>query len=209
MVTPAQLARELEISAKTVRAWLRARWPREASGLRWELTDEQVALARQRWSAGTLAQVHRQPHLPARAWRARDSSDEAYVLGLLDQLLGTPGLRQHTFPWLVGDTGPRGRRRLPVDGYWPQRKLVVEYRERQHHQPVPHFDKRLTVSGVHRGEQRRRYDQRRDQLIPEHGLSLLVIQPEQLTCNKRGRLRRDHQADLAALRALLTSRGQL
>ncbi|GGV77634.1 hypothetical protein GCM10010228_44770 [Streptomyces massasporeus] len=91
------------------------------------------------------------------------------------------------------------------DAYWPGHRLVVEYRELQHDQPVPHFDKpdRLTVSGVHRGEQRALYDARRDTGIPAHGLRLVVVRPADLDADGRGRLRRNREADLAALRKIL------
>jgi len=136
----------------------------------------------------------------------RETSDEFYVLDLCDQALGEKGLRQHRFDWLLGDPGATGRRvRLPVDGYWPNANVVVEYRERQHDQPVPHFDKpdRLTVSGVHRGLQRALYDARRDELIPTHGLKLIVITPEDLEATTRGRLRRNPENDLPAIARLL------
>jgi hypothetical protein len=135
------------------------------------------------------------------------SRDEHYVLDLLDELVGVPALRQDRFDWLVGDPGRDGRRavRLPVDAYWPHLGLVVEYRERQHDEPVAFFDKpdRMTVSGVHRGEQRRRYDTRRDVEVPAHGLRLLVIRPRDLASDRRGRLLRDRDADVGALRRLL------
>lgn len=57
-------------------------------------------------------------------------------------------MTQHKLDWLLGDAGAGGRRaKLPVDAYWPGHQLVVEYRELQHDQPMPHFDKpdRLTV----------------------------------------------------------------
>ncbi|WP_431780570.1 hypothetical protein [Streptomyces chumphonensis] len=136
----------------------------------------------------------------------RDESDEAYVVALCDRILGESALTQHRFDWLLGDPGAGGRRvRLPVDAYWPGRRLVVEYRERQHDRPMPHFDKpdRLTVSGVHRGEQRALYDARREELIPAHGLRLVVVRPADLAADGRGRLRRDEAADLAALEAIL------
>lgn len=136
----------------------------------------------------------------------RETSDEAYVLDLCDQVLGEGGLRQHRFDWLLGDPGKAGRRvRLPVDGYWPGANLVVEYRERQHDQPVTHFDKpdRMTVSGVHRGVQRAIYDSRRDELIPAHDIQLVVITPANLDATPRGRLRRNRPHDLAAIRRLL------
>ncbi|MFF7472518.1 hypothetical protein [Streptomyces sp. NPDC008092] len=140
---------------------------------------------------------------------ARDDSDEAYVVGLCNQVLGETALTQHRFDWLRGDPGVGGRCvRLPVDGYWPGHQLVVEYRELQHDRPVPHFDKpdRLTVSGVHRGEQRALYDGRRDTEIPAHGLRLIVIRPADLDADGRGRLRRNEEADLAALGRILARR---
>lgn len=137
----------------------------------------------------------------------RSESDEAYVLDLCDEYLGEVARRQHRFDWLRGDPGVDGRRaKLPVDGYWPQRRLVVEYRERQHDEAVPFFDKpdRMTVSGVHRGEQRALYDARRDTEAPAHRLRLVVIRPADLDADPRGRLyRRDRQSDLAAIGVLL------
>lgn len=139
----------------------------------------------------------------------RDDSDEAYVVGLCNQVLGETALAQHKFDWLLGDPGTGGRRAgLPVDAYWPGHQLVVEYRELQHDRPVPHFDKpdRLTVSGVHRGEQRALYDARRDTEIPAHGLRLIVIRPADLDADGRGRLRRNRETDLAALEKILARR---
>ncbi|MFD3504598.1 hypothetical protein ACFWWT_42975 [Streptomyces sp. NPDC058676] len=139
----------------------------------------------------------------------RDDSDEAYVVGLCNQVLGETAFTQHTFDWLLGDPGIGGRRaRLPVDAFWPGHQLVVEYRELQHDQPVSHFDKpdRLTVSGVHRGKQRTLYDDRRESEIPAHGLRLVVIRPADLEADSRGRLRRNQESDLAALRKILARR---
>ena len=81
------------------------------------------------------------------------------MVDLCDAILREPASRQHRFDWLrLGDPGRDGRRRtLPVDAYYTGHRLVIEYRERQHEEPVAHFDKpdMLTVSGVHRGIQRR------------------------------------------------------
>ncbi|MFE1439183.1 hypothetical protein [Streptomyces sp. NPDC058739] len=136
----------------------------------------------------------------------RDDSDEAYVVALCNRILHESALTQHKFDWLLGDPGTNGRRvKLPVDAYWPGHELVVEYRELQHDQPMPHFDKpdRLTVSGVHRGEQRTLYDARRDTEIPAHGLRLIVVRPADLDADGRGRLRRNEKADLEVLRKIL------
>lgn len=138
----------------------------------------------------------------------RAASEEFYVLDLCDRVLAETGLRQHRFSWLLGDPGVTGRCvRLPVDSYWPNANMVVEYRERQHDQPVAHFDSpdRLTVSGVHRGLQRALYDARREELIPAHGIRLIVLTPADLDATPRGRLRRNPDHDLKALAQILRS----
>ena len=73
------------------------------------------------------------------------------MIDLCDEILGLKAIRQYTFPFLVGDSG----RRLPVDAFYEPHNLVVEYRESQHTEAVPFFDRKLTVSGCYRGEQRR------------------------------------------------------
>jgi hypothetical protein len=75
--------------------------------------------------------------------------DESYVIDLCDRVLNLKAKRQHRFDFLRGDSG----RKLPVDAYYEisvDRKLVVEYREMQHSEPVAFFDKRLTCSGCNR-----------------------------------------------------------
>lgn len=134
----------------------------------------------------------------------RADSDEHYVLGLCDKAIGTRGERQSTFPWLVGDVTPKtGRaRRLPVDGYWPVLKLVVEFQEKQHTEPVLLFDRRATVSGVPRGEQRRLYDQRKAETLPQHGIRVVVIHKFEFT-TRADKIVRDHERDLLVIRARL------
>lgn len=131
----------------------------------------------------------------------RADSDEHYVLHLCDEMLGAPGIRQARFDWLRGDPTPRLPRgsQLPVDGYWPDLQLVVEFQEEQHTQPSPFFDRRHTVSGMGRGEQRRRYDQRKRTLIPEHGLRLVVIERSEFTLKSR-KIDRNRARDLEIVR---------
>jgi hypothetical protein len=93
---------------------------------------------------------------------------------------------------------------LPVDGYYPALKLAVEYCERQHTEAVPFFDKRPTVSGMGRGQQRRLYDQRRRDILPQQGLRLVEISLLHFPHDGRGRLRRvahDHEVVVQLLRA--------
>jgi hypothetical protein len=108
----------------------------------------------------------------------RKDSDEHYVLDLCDKVLGIKGLRQHRFDFLVGDPNTNGKcAKLPVDSYYPDLNLVIEYKEQQHTKPNKHFDKPdlFTVSGVHRGEQRKIYDQRRLEILPKNGIKVVEI----------------------------------
>ena len=103
--------------------------------------------------------------------KARSDSDEYYVIGLCNEALGEVGEQQYKFPFLVGDSG----RALPVDVYYRKLNLVIEYYERQHTEEVKFFNRRMTVSGVSRGEQRMIYDERRRTELPKHGIKLVII----------------------------------
>ena len=117
--------------------------------------------------------------------------DEQYVLDLCDEFLGMEAVRQHCFPFLTGDPDLRGNRRpLPVDGFYPELRLVVEYHERQHKERVGFFDDKPTVSGVPRGEQRRRYDARRRELLPLNGITLIVLGVDEFAHDRAKRLLR-------------------
>ena len=117
--------------------------------------------------------------------------DEQYVLDLCDEFLGMKAVRQHCFPFLTGDPDLRGNRRpLPVDGFYPELRLVVEYHERQHKERVGFFDDKPTVSGVPRGEQRRRYDARRRELLPLNGITLIVLGVDEFAHDRAKRLLR-------------------
>ena len=134
----------------------------------------------------------------------RAASDEHYVLDLCDEVLGVVAQRQATFDWLRGDAStarPRGTK-LPVDGYWPELDLVVEFQEEQHTQPSPFFDRRQTISGIGRGEQRRLYDARKRHMILERGLRLVVIDKSQFRVKSK-RIVRDRDRDRALVCDLL------
>ena len=124
----------------------------------------------------------------------RKNSDEHYVIDLCDQLLGIPGSRQHRFPFLLGDSG----RKLPVDVYYEPLNLVIEFNEQQHSKAVKHFDKpdKLTVSGVHRGEQRKIYDRRKRSVLPKHGIKVIDIPYSAFPYSSNGKIMRDKSVDL-------------
>jgi diadenosine tetraphosphate (Ap4A) HIT family hydrolase len=127
----------------------------------------------------------------------RTESDERYILDLVAEILAEPDYRwQHRFPTLLGDPGQDGKRRpLPVDGYFPRHRLIVEYWERQHSAPVPIMDEGATVSGVSRGHQRRLYDQRRQVWAEANGMRFVILDYRGFETDKQGRLQRDPVRD--------------
>lgn len=117
--------------------------------------------------------------------------DEDYIIALCDELIREPALRQHKFAFLLGDANSKdNRRHLPVDAYYPQRNLVVEYRELQHSQAVAIMDRRITLSGVNRAEQRRKYDQRRRDVLAAYGITLVELDYSMFEHGNRKRLKR-------------------
>ncbi len=137
---------------------------------------------------------------------SRGDSDESYVIDLCDKILGKKASRQHKFDFLKGDSG----RRLPVDAYYVELKLAIEYQECQHSEPVSHFDKphKMTISGVHRGEQRKIYDQRRRELLPQNGIKLIEIDYTQFEYDGRKRIVRDRERDLEVVKGLIVKKNE-
>ena len=130
---------------------------------------------------------------------SRKDSDEFYVLDLCDEILGLKGVRQHRFDFLLGDANAQGKQvKLPVDSYYPQLNLVIEYKEQQHSIANKHFDKPdlFTVSGVHRGEQRMIYDQRRREVLPQHGIKLIEFDYSDFCCDIKNKIIRSKSSDI-------------
>jgi diadenosine tetraphosphate (Ap4A) HIT family hydrolase len=141
----------------------------------------------------------------------RTESDEKYILDLVAEILAEPDYRwQHRFPTLLGDPGADGKRRpLPVDGYYPRHRLIVEYWEKQHSAPVAIMDEGMTVSGVSRGHQRRLYDQRRQQWADSNNHQLVILDHRGFVTDKQGRLRRDPPRDRQIVADALRAAGVL
>lgn len=143
--------------------------------------------------------------VPARLTRGaikptqENGKDETYVIDLCDEVLGIKAIRQHRFPFLKGD----GKSLLPVDAYYPALNLVVEYRERQHTEAVVFFDHRQTVSGLPRGKQRKLYDQRRRDILPQHGIRLVELNYSDFEHTSSKRLQRVREKDLVVVRKKL------
>jgi hypothetical protein len=129
---------------------------------------------------------------------AKIEQDEIYVLNICDKILGKISNRQHKFDFLLGDPNRNGiSTKLPVDSYYSELKLVIEYREKQHTESVNFFDKpnKMTVSGVHRGEQRRIYDERRRQLLPKNDILLIEISYSDFNYDRQKRIIRNEDFD--------------
>lgn len=127
----------------------------------------------------------------------RTNSDEYYVIDLCDEVLGMKASKQHTFDFLRGDTG----RKLSVDAYYEGLNLVVEYYERQHTESVKLFDNKMTKSGVPRSIQRRIYDERRKEVLPQYGIQIAVITFQDFGKSKK--LKRNKESDLEVVKKLL------
>ena len=205
-LTAADMAREAKLTEKTFRARMRAAsftWHRSGDSWTVEKDSKQHLEVMAVLVAGTKSKAAGAGARVNAGSKGREHSDEAYVIRICDRLLGETALRGHRFSWLVGDgTRPTA---LPVDAYYPEHRLVIEVHERQHGEAVPHFDKpdRMTVSGVHRGEQRTLYDQRRRLLIPTNGLKLLEIRVDELAHDQRKKLLRLDKPDEAVIREKL------
>lgn len=145
--------------------------------------------------------------------KARNPDNDAfYSLNFCDDILGIKASREHRFDWLRGDLSARTGRAatLPVDGYWESLGLVVEVMESQHYLPTPHFDKPdvMTVSGVHRGLQRRLYDERKAELIPQHGLRLIALPITAFEVRGK-KIKRNPERDIEVVRSVLSEAGLL
>ena len=126
---------------------------------------------------------------------SRSNSDESYVIDLCDEVLKLKALRQHRFEFLKGDSGTK----LPVDAYYPTLNLVVEFKEKQHTEEVKFFDRKQTISGVGRGEQRKLYDQRRRDLLPQQGINLIELDYSDFEHTRNKKLARNREKDLKVI----------
>jgi hypothetical protein len=126
---------------------------------------------------------------------SRSTRDESYVIDLCDEVLELIASRQHRFDFLKGDSGTK----LPVDAYYASLNLVVEFKEKQHTEEVKFFDKRQTVSGVGRGEQRKLYDQRRRDILPKHGIKLIELDYSDFEHTRGKKLVRNRVDDLIVI----------
>lgn len=130
----------------------------------------------------------------------RSNSDEFYILDICDKILGIASKRQYRFEFLRGDSGAK----LPVDAYYQKLNLVIEFKEKQHTEKVGFFDKRMTVSGIGRGEQRARYDQLRREVLPKNGIDLIEFDYSEFDHTRSKKLLRNLESDSKVIFKKLT-----
>ncbi len=128
---------------------------------------------------------------------SRKNSDEYYVINLCNKILGLTASQQYRFDFLRGDSGVK----LPVDAYYEELDLVIEYHEKQHSEKVPFFDNKNTVSGISRGVQRKIYDQRRLDILTQHGIKVVIISYLDFGVTKR--IIRDTEKDTTIIKNIL------
>lgn len=212
IVTAPEMARARGVCPKRFRAALRrsklawheerSEWSaREDSLEHLEMLDVLDRLAPRSQTRAAL------PCRPVKQPRVRADSDEAYVIRLCDKILCEQAFCQWRFDYLRGDPGRKGHKaKLPVDAYYPSKQWVIEYHEVQHDVPNPFMDRRSTISGCGRREQRQRYDDRRREILPTRGLTLVVIKFSVLSHWTNGRLKRTCALDEEKLRKGLCER---
>ena len=134
----------------------------------------------------------------------RKDSDEKYVLDLVAEVLKEDYIWQKRFESLLGDPNIKERKaKLPVDAFFPDSNIIVEYREIQHYQSVSIMDKRMTISGVCRGEQRKLYDLRKEQWAADNKITIIIISYADLVHKKNGKLIRAKADDLVRLNDII------
>ena len=131
----------------------------------------------------------------------------AYVLDIVEEILGERAEREKRFPWAVGDVSAKTGRsiELPFDAVWASRHLIIEVDEDQHRRPVPFWDKPgvMTVSGISRGQQRALYDDRKRKAGREAGFTVVEIAWERRPEPER----RDRATDRRRLVEILNKAG--
>ncbi|HLT42931.1 MAG TPA: hypothetical protein VKZ95_09525 [Sphingobacteriaceae bacterium] len=143
-----------------------------------------------------------------RAILNRKNSDESYIIDLCDELLDKKASRQHTFDFLVGDVHQDGRSRtqLPLDAYYLDLNLVIEYIEMQQ---IPDADAdhdkqdKMTISGVRRAEQRKLYNRRKKEVLRKKQINLIEIKFTDFELDSQNKLVRNTEKDTKTLKKLL------
>jgi hypothetical protein len=123
-----------------------------------------------------------------------ESSDEFYLVNLCDELFKEKASRKHTFDTLVGKLHKKGkgRTKLPLDAYYENSKLVVEF-----------FEKKETDENAEREAQRKFYDQRKKLVLGKKKIELIEVNYALFECDENDRLVRNKLNDSLVLKGVL------
>ncbi len=133
----------------------------------------------------------------------REASDEYYIIGLCNELLNEEAAHQHTFRFLLGDFHRDGETRtaLPVDAYYPKLNMVIELFEKEDSTSLE--EEKNTISGVNRSEQRKRYAQRKIDVLKEKEIHLVEMDYDEFECGPEHKLIRNKEEDVKILKEIL------
>lgn len=141
-----------------------------------------------------------------RSKEVRENSDEFYILNLCDDILKEKASRKHTFSFLFGDMHKKGKTRtkLPLAAFYEGANLVVEFSEKQN-QTKEHLEKLdvMTVSGITRGEQIKKYNKRRRDVLEKKEIHFIEIDYSLFECDSKKNLSREKDKDVRLLKSIL------
>jgi len=127
------------------------------------------------------------------------SSDEYYLVNLCDELLNEKASRKHTFDSIVGNLHKRGkgRTKLPLDAYYKDLKLVIEFFEKRKE------EENLDEVAQARLEQIKYYDALKKEAVIKKELQYIAINYASFECDDKGKLARNKDNDTVILESLL------
>ncbi len=135
-------------------------------------------------------------------------SDKYYVINLCDMVLKQSAKRQKRFDFLVGDLHKDGKTKteLPVDAFYAELNLVIEYKEAPEAEQTGYFNNQTerTVSGINRAAQRIKYDKRKAAELPLNGIKLIELQYSIFNCDEQKKIIRDLENDLKMIENVLS-----
>jgi hypothetical protein len=96
---------------------------------------------------------------------SNQNPSEKYALGLISEITGVNFIPQKKWEWLTSEKGTK----LPVDGYFEELNLVVEFDGAQHRKPL------INMGGIEKHKTQIENDKIKDNEIPKHSIKLLRI----------------------------------
>ena len=137
------------------------------------------------------------------AIQKRENSDEYYLVGLCNELLNEKAVHQHTFNFLLGDFHRDGKTRtaLPIDAFYANLNMAIEFYEKE--DETSEDATMLTISKVNRSEQRKKYAQRKRDVLKEKEIDLIEMDYDEFECDEEHKLVRNKEADVKILTEIL------